>query len=52
MGAEEKVNPNSVWYKKRHPILSVSGGSIAVEGEGFWNTIKEFLKRIIKKWLT
>ena len=51
MGKEEKANVNSRWYQKRHPKLSVVGGSIAVEGESFFHKIIEAIKRFIKKCL-
>jgi hypothetical protein len=54
MGWGEKNNPNSTWYKKRHPKISVSGGSIAVSNDSIFHAIKRFFQCfihwIIKKW--
>jgi hypothetical protein len=50
MGREEKVNPRSWWYRKRHPAPVIPKEPIIVHKEtGPENRVVKFIKNLFKK---
>jgi len=49
MGREEKFNPRSSWYLKRHPpvFAPISFPTFSGENIGFWHRLVNFIKRIL-----
>jgi len=47
MGWEEKLNPRSTWYLKRHPLQIMPAGiTVICEKTGFWYRLVNFIKRV------
>lgn len=47
MGREEKVNPNSEWYKKGHPEVKTEiKQELPVKKKSFWGRLLEWILRL------
>lgn len=48
----KKHNPNSWWYRERHPsvkIIEPASPVLTLKKTGFWNRLVNFIKRVFKK---